>query len=65
MTQVKKAWHMSKTKWAGVLTGLGIAIPGLVEWLNGGVFPLKEVYAGATAILFVFGIRDLPGLNRK
>lgn len=59
----QKVWYTSKTKWAGVLTGVGIIIPGLVNWLNGGVFPLGEIYLGGTTIVGVFGIRDLPVLN--
>lgn len=65
MTQEKKISWKSKTKWAGVLTGLGISIPGLVAWLNGGDFPLREIYSSVVVILAVFGIRDLPVLNRK
>ena len=64
MSQVKKAWYKSKTKWAGILTGVGIALPGIINWLNGGVLPLVELYQSAIAILAVLGIRDLPVLNR-
>lgn len=63
--KIKKSWYQSKTKWAGILTGAGIIISGLVSWLEGGVFPINEMWIGATSILAVLGIRDLPVLNRK
>ena len=65
MTQEKKPFWKSKTKWAGILTGLGLAIPGIVRWLNGEGFPLVEMYTAVIAILAVMGIRDLPILNQK
>lgn len=61
---VKKDWYKSKTKWAGILTGLGIVLPGLINWLNGGQFPLGQAWAATVAILAVLGIRDLPVLNK-
>ncbi len=65
MTQELKAWYLSKTKWAGILTGVGLIVPGIVSWLNGGSVPIHEIWLGAATILTVFGIRDLPILNRK
>lgn len=65
MTKIDtKAWYKSKTKWAGILTGLGVIIPGLVQWLGGGVFPIAQVWTGVVAILGILGIRDLPVLNK-
>ncbi len=61
----KKAWYASKSKWAGILTGVGIAMPGIIAWLNDGNFPLMGIYSACVAVLAVFGIRDLPILNRK
>ena len=61
----KKPFWMSKSKWAGILTGIGIAMPGIIAWLNGGSFPLMGIYSAGIAVLAVFGIRDLPILNRK
>jgi len=55
----------SKTKMAGILAGVGIALGGLIGWLNTGVVPIAELWSAAIAILAVFGIRDLPVLNRK
>lgn len=65
MTQIKKPWYQSKSKWAGILGGLSIAAPGIISWLNGSGFGLQEIWAGAIVILAVFGIRDLPILNRR
>lgn len=62
-TKQDKAWYQSKSKWAGILTGVGFILPGVINMLNGGGFPLGEVWIGVTAILAVFGIRDLPVLN--
>ncbi len=63
MAQQKK-WYKSKTKWAGVLAGVGVALAGVTGWLNGGVFPLVDLYYALIAVLAVFGIRDLPLLNK-
>ena len=63
MAQNKK-WYKSKTKWAGLLAGIGVALSGAVSWLNGGAFPLVDLYAALVAVLAVFGIRDLPLLNK-
>lgn len=60
----QKKWYESKTKWAGILTGVGIILPGIIRWLNGGSIPIGEIWAGVVAILGVFGIRDLPVLNK-
>jgi len=60
----EKNWYQSKTKWAGLLAGVGLIIPGLVNWLNGGNIPIADVWTGIVAILAVFGIRDLPILNK-
>ena len=61
----KKPFWMSKTKWAGILGGLSIASPGIISWLNGNGFGLQEIWSGLIVILAVFGIRDLPVLNRR
>lgn len=58
-----KAWYASKTKWAGLLGGLTIALPGVISWLSGTGFDYTTILTGITAILAVFGIRDLPILN--
>ena len=61
----KKPWYQSKSKWAGILAGAGVIIGGLVSWLNGAPFPITEIYTGIIVILAVFGIRNLPVLNKK
>jgi len=53
-----KAWYQSKTKWAGILAGVGLALPGIIGWLNGNGFDITGVWAGIVAILGVFGLRD-------
>jgi len=59
-----KAWFKSKTKWAGILGGVGLILPGVINWLNGGDFPIASFWTGIVAILGVLGIRDLPVLNK-
>ena len=63
--KVEKSWFKSKTKWAGILAGLGLMLPGIISWLNGGEIPIANIWAGVTAVLGVLGIRDLPVLNNK
>lgn len=60
---IKKPFWKSKTKWAGILAGIGLILPGVINWLNGGEFPIASIWAGAVAILGVLGIRDIPALN--
>ncbi len=65
MTQESKLWYMSKSKWAGILGGFGVALPGVISWLQGNGLGLGEIWAGVVIVLAVFGVRDLPVLNRK
>lgn len=65
MALAKKPWYVSKTKWAGILAGVYLALPGVISWLNGAGMGFGDIYTGIIAILAVFGIRDLPSLNRK
>lgn len=60
---VVKQWYQSKSKWAGILGGVGIILPGVINMLNGGALPVGEMWFGVITILGVFGIRDLPVLN--
>lgn len=58
-------WYASKTKWAGIVGGLALALPGILSWLNGAGLGYKSILEGVAAVLAVFGIRDLPVLNTK
>jgi len=51
-------WYKSKTKWAGILAGLGLALPSIITWLSGGGFELDGFYKAVIVILGVFGVRD-------
>lgn len=55
-----KNWYKSKTKWAGILAALGLALPGVIEYLATGSVgtALEGIYQGVAALLAVFGIRD-------
>ena len=64
MTKEVKVWYKSKSKWAGILAGISLIMPGLIAWLEGGVFPMADLWMGATAVLAVFGLRDLPFVNK-
>lgn len=65
MAQENKPWYKSKSKWAGILGGLTLAAPGVISWLSGNGFGFEEIWSGLIVILAVFGIRDLPFLNRR
>lgn len=60
----EKSWYMSKTKWAGILGGVGMILPALVTWLTDGTLSISEIWTGIVIILGVCGIRDLPVLNK-
>ena len=65
---VEKRWFESKTKWAAILIGLAPVLTTLGGMLNGhldigsGVFTLASQVG---VVLAVFGIRDIPMLNKK
>lgn len=68
MTIDKKPWYKSKTKWASVLVGggavlttIGGILSGSIDLMNGARVLAVEV----GVILAVFGVRDLPFINRK
>ena len=66
MALEKKPWYRSKTKWAGVLGGVGLVTGGLVSWLNGeSSFPIADLYQALVVVLAVFGIRNIPAFNKK
>lgn len=60
MVKVNKPFWKSKTKLAGILAALGLALPGVIEWLNTGNIGsgLNGIYMAVIAVLGVFGVRD-------
>ena len=67
MTNEKK-WYQSKTKWAAILIGLspilatiGAMIEGSVDFGTGLTYLAPQI----GTVLAVFGIRDLPFINRQ
>lgn len=58
-----KPFYKSKTKWAALLGGVGVALPGIISGLNGSGFGVNEIWMGFVIILGVFGLRDLPVFN--
>lgn len=68
MTTEKKSWYKSKTKWAALLIGLGPILATIGSLLNGSIdFGTGLAYLAPQlgAVLAVFGIRDLPFINKK
>lgn len=64
----QKKWYQSKTKWAALLIGIGPIAVTIGSILNGSI----EFVSGLTylapqvgVVLAVFGIRDLPFINKK
>lgn len=54
-------WYKSKTKWGGLLVGVGMIVGGVGHYLVGdvsGELVVSEILAGVGVILAVFGIRD-------
>ena len=63
----KKPWYRSKTKWGALLIGLAPVLMTVGNLLSGNVdivssFPSLMTQIGV--ILAVFGIRDLPFINK-
>lgn len=60
MPKERKSWYKSKTKWAGILTGISFALPGIAAWLSTGEPSegLQGLWKALIAILGVFGVRD-------
>ena len=68
MATEKKDWYKSKTKWGALLVGLGIVLGTVGSMVNGTLNYGAGITALLTeigAILAVFGIRDLPFINKK
>ena len=64
MEKQNKKWYESNTKRAALLAGLGMILSGLVSWNNGASFPIGEFWTAAVTILGIFGLRDLPFINK-
>lgn len=69
MTKEKaKVWYKSKTKWAALLIGAGPILATIAAVLNGQaniMTALPVLTAQVGVVLAVFGIRDLPFINKK
>ena len=67
MTTEKKPWFKSKVKWSSILIGAGAVLTTAGGILNGSIEFITGIQALAVEvgiILAVFGIRDLPFINR-
>lgn len=68
MATEEKSWYKSKTKWGALLVGLGLVLGTAGGIVNGtldvssGILTLLTEIGG---VLAVFGIRDLPFINKK
>jgi len=68
MTIEKKSWYQSKTKWAALFIGLAPVLSVIGGMMNGSIdvtTGITQLSAGVGVILGVFGIRDLPFINKK
>ena len=63
----EKKWYQSKTKWAAILVGLGPVLATLGGLISGelGITGLIQLSTELGVVLAVFGIRDLPFINKK
>lgn len=67
MAEEKKKWYHSKTKLGAALVGLSAIIGTIGGYLQGGVDPTSvftSLIAEIGTVLAVFGIRDMPFVNR-
>ena len=63
-----KPWYKSKTKIGAALVGLSAVIGTIGGWLQGSIEPgtaVMALMAQIGVILAVFGVRDLPFVNKK
>ncbi len=63
----KKAWYKSKTKIAAILLGIGPLLVTIGGLLNGSVninVGMVRLITEVGIILGIFGIRDLPFINK-
>lgn len=67
-TKEEKKWYESKTKWAALLIGIGPVLATVGRLLNGSLDfagALIQLSTELGVILAVFGVRDLPFINKK
>ena len=67
MTKEKK-WYQSKTKISSVIIGVSAILGTVGGFMTGSISSIAAVQSlmiEIGAILFVFGIRDLPFVNKK
>ena len=63
-----KPWYKSKTKIGAALVGLSAVIGTLGGWLSGTIEPSQAIIsliAELGVVLAIFGVRDLPFVNKK
>jgi len=64
----EKPWYKSKTKIGATLVGLSAIIGTVGGWLQGSIEPgtaVTALMAQVGVILAIFGVRDLPFINKK
>jgi len=64
----EKPWYKSKTKVGTALVGLSAVIGTVGGWLQGSIEPgtaVTALIAQIGVILAIFGVRDLPFVNKK
>ena len=62
-----KKWYQSKTKWAALLVGLSPILTTIAGFLDGSLdfnVAFLQLSAEIGIVLGVFGIRDLPFINK-
>ena len=64
----EKPWYKSKTKIGAALVGLSGIIGTVGGWLQGVIDPgtaVTALIAQIGVVLTIFGVRDLPFVNKK
>ena len=64
---MNKSWYESKTKWGAVLIGLGAILGTVGGYFSGSLDiqgALQALLIEAGGVLGIFGIRDLPFVNK-
>ena len=63
-----KPWYKSKTKIGAALVGLSAIIGTVGGWLSGAIVPsvaMTSLIAEIGVVLTIFGVRDLPFVNKQ